>query len=146
MSILFSPLTIKGITLKNRIVTSPMCQYSALDGYANDWHLVHLGTRAVGGVGLVVAEATAVLPEGRITPGDLGLWSDSHIDGLKRITEFIHKQGAFAAIQIAHAGRKALCAVPWKGGRQLDEKNGSWKPGPRGTRFRSQLRSEKQEF
>lgn len=126
MAKLFSPLTIKGITLKNRLVTSPMCQYSATDGFANDWHLVHLGTRAVGGVGLVIAEATAVVPEGRITPGDLGLWSDGHIDGLKRIVQFIHSQGAVAAIQIAHAGRKASCAVPWKGGRQLDEQNGGW--------------------
>ena len=126
MSKLFSPLTIGNITLKNRIVTSPMCQYSATDGFANDWHLVHLGTRAVGGVGLVIAEATAIAPEGRITPGDLGLWSDEHIDGLRRIAQFIHSQGAVAAIQIAHAGRKASCEVPWKGGRQLDEQNGGW--------------------
>jgi len=126
MSKLFSPLTIKGITLKNRIVTSPMCQYSATDGFANDWHLVHLGTRAVGGVGLVIAEATAVLPEGRITPGDLGLWSDGHIDGLRRIARFINSQGAVAAIQIAHAGRKASCAAPWNGGRQLGDHNGGW--------------------
>ena len=103
-----------------------MCQYSAIDGFANDWHLVHLGTRASGGVGMVIAEATAVSPEGRITPGDLGLWSDEHIDGLKRIVHFIHSQGAVAAIQIAHAGRKASCEVPWKGGRQLDEQNGGW--------------------
>jgi len=126
MSKLFSPLHIKNITLRNRIVTSPMCQYSATDGFANDWHLVHLGTRASGGVGMVIAEASAVLPEGRITPGDLGLWSDGHIDGLRRIVNFIHSQGAVAAIQIAHAGRKASCAVPWKGGRQLDEQNGGW--------------------
>lgn len=103
-----------------------MCQYTATDGYANDWHLVHLGTRAVGGVGLVIAEATAIAPEGRITPGDLGLWTDRHIDGLRKITKFIHSQGAVAGIQIAHAGRKASCAVPWKGGRQLDEQNGGW--------------------
>jgi len=126
MSRLFSPFQIKNITLRNRIVTSPMCQYSAIDGFANDWHLVHLGTRASGGVGMVIAEATAVLPEGRITPGDLGLWSDEHIDGLKKIVHFIHSQGAVAAIQIAHAGRKASCEVPWKGGRQLDEQNGGW--------------------
>jgi len=126
MSKLFSPLAIKGITLKNRLVTSPMCQYSATDGFANDWHLVHLGTRATGGVGLVIAEATAVLPEGRITPGDLGLWRDGHIDGLRRIVNFIHSQGAVAGIQIGHAGRKASCAVPWKGGLQLDEQNGGW--------------------
>jgi len=126
MSKLFSPLTIRKITLKNRIVTSPMCQYSATDGFTTDWHLVHLGTRAAGGVGMVIAEATAVSPEGRITPGDLGLWSDGHIDGLRRIVNFIHSQGAVAAIQIAHAGRKASCAVPWKGGRQLDKQNGGW--------------------
>ena len=126
MSKLFSPITIKSITLKNRIVTSPMCQYSATDGFASDWHLVHLGTRATGGVGLVIAEATAVSPEGRITPGDLGLWSDGHIDGLSRIVDFIHSQGAVAGIQLAHAGRKASCAVPWKGGQQLEEQNGGW--------------------
>ena len=120
MSKLFSPLTIRNITLKNRIVTSPMCQYSATNGFASDWHLVHLGTRATGGVGLVIAEATAVSPEGRITPGDLGLWSDGHISGLRRIVNFIHSQGAVAGIQLAHAGRKASCAVPWKGGQQLD--------------------------
>jgi 2,4-dienoyl-CoA reductase-like NADH-dependent reductase (Old Yellow Enzyme family) len=126
MSKLFSPITIKNITLKNRIVTSPMCQYSATDGFASDWHLVHLGTRAVGGVGMIIAEATAVSPEGRITPGDLGLWSDRHIDGLSRIVNFIHSQGAVAGIQIGHAGRKASCAVPWDGGQQLDVRNGGW--------------------
>ena len=126
MSKLFSPLTIGNITLRNRIVTSPMCQYSATDGFANDWHLVHLGARASGGVGMVIAEATAISPEGRITPGDLGLWSDGHIDGLRRIVNFIHAQGAVAAIQIAHAGRKASCAVPWKGGQQLNEQFGGW--------------------
>jgi 2,4-dienoyl-CoA reductase-like NADH-dependent reductase (Old Yellow Enzyme family) len=127
MSKLFSPLTIKNITLKNRIVTSPMCQYSATDGFAGDWHLVHLGTRATGGVGLVIAEATAVAPEGRITPGDLGLWNDSHIDGLRRIVNFVNSQGAVAGIQIGHAGRKASCAVPWEGGKQLNEGNGGWR-------------------
>ena len=126
MSILLSPLTIKNVTLKNRIAMSPMCQYSAHDGFANDWHLVHLGTRATGGAGLLIAEATAVVPEGRITPGDLGLWSDQHIAGLRRITEFIHGQGSVAGIQLAHAGRKASCAVPWKGGKQLDLNDGGW--------------------
>jgi 2,4-dienoyl-CoA reductase-like NADH-dependent reductase (Old Yellow Enzyme family) len=126
MSKLFSPLTIKNITLKNRIVMSPMCQYSSVDGFANDWHLVHLGTRAVGGTGLILSEATAVSPEGRISPCDLGLWKDEHISGLSRITEFVHKQGAIAGIQLAHAGRKASCAVPGEGGRQLDVKNGGW--------------------
>ena len=126
MSKLFSPLTIKNITLNNRIVMSPMCQYSAKDGFANDWHLVHLGSRAAGGSGLIIAEATAVSPEGRITPGDLGLWSDDHIKPLSRIVDFIHLQGSIAGIQLAHAGRKASCAVPWKGGRQLVEQNGGW--------------------
>lgn len=105
---------------------SPMCQYSATDGFANDWHVVHLGSRAAGGVGLIITEATAVLPEGRITPGDLGLWSDEHILGLSRITHFIHQQGAVAGIQLAHAGRKASCAVPWEGGKQLVLKQGGW--------------------
>ena len=126
MSKLFSPLTIKNITLKNRIVMSPMCQYSSKDGFANDWHLVHLGSRAAGGSGLIIAEATAVSPEGRITPGDLGLWSDDHIKPLSRIVDFIHLQGSIAGIQLAHAGRKASCAVPWEGGKQLDEKQGGW--------------------
>jgi len=126
MSKLFSPLTIKNITLKNRIVMSPMCQYSAKDGFANDWHLVHLGSRAAGGSGLIIAEATAVSPEGRITPGDLGLWSDEHIKPLNRVVDFIHLHGSIAGIQLAHAGRKASCAVPWEGGKQLDEKQGGW--------------------
>jgi 2,4-dienoyl-CoA reductase-like NADH-dependent reductase (Old Yellow Enzyme family) len=126
MSKLFSSLIIKNITLKNRMVMSPMCQYSATDGFVNDWHVVHLGSRAVGGAGLVITEATAVVPEGRITPGDLGLWSDEHILGLSRITRFIHQQGAVAGIQLAHAGRKASCAVPWEGGKQLDVKQGGW--------------------
>jgi 2,4-dienoyl-CoA reductase-like NADH-dependent reductase (Old Yellow Enzyme family) len=126
MSILFSPLTIKNITLRNRIVMSPMCQYSSQDGFANDWHLVHYGSRAVGGAGLIIQEATAVLPEGRISPGDLGIWSEEHIPSLKKITEFIHNQGAVSGIQLAHAGRKASCAVPAEGGKQLDEKNHGW--------------------
>lgn len=126
MSTLFSPLTIRTVTLKNRIVMSPMCQYTAKDGFSNHWHLVHLGTRAAGGAGLIISEATAVAPEGRITPGDMGLWSDEHIDGLRRITDFIHGQGSVAGIQLAHAGRKASCAVPWEGGKQLDLKNGGW--------------------
>ncbi|MBK7132190.1 MAG: NADPH dehydrogenase NamA [Bacteroidales bacterium] len=127
MSKLFSPLTIKNITLKNRIVMSPMCQYSAADGLANDWHLTHYGTRAVGGTGLIIVEAAAVAPEGRITPADLGIWSDEHIPGLTRIARFVQRHGSVAAIQLAHAGRKASCAVPHEGGRQLDENNGGWK-------------------
>ncbi|MDZ7633096.1 MAG: NADH:flavin oxidoreductase/NADH oxidase [Bacteroidales bacterium] len=126
MSILLSPLTIKNVTLKNRIAMSPMCQYSAHEGFANDWHLVHLGSRATGGAGLLIAEATAIAPEGRITPGDLGIWSDEHIPGLRRITDFIHGQGSVAGIQLAHAGRKASCSVPAEGGKQLDLNNGGW--------------------
>jgi len=106
---------------------SPMCQYSSTDGFSNDWHLIHLGSRAVGGAGLIIAEATAVSPEGRISPGDLGFWKDEHISGLKRIVSFIHQQGSVAGIQLAHAGRKASCAVPLKGGKQLDIKTGGWK-------------------
>jgi 2,4-dienoyl-CoA reductase-like NADH-dependent reductase (Old Yellow Enzyme family) len=126
MSKLFSPLIIKNLTLKNRIVMSPMCQYSATDGFTNDWHIVHLGSRAAGGTGLIITEATAVSPEGRISPGDLGLWKDEHIQGLSRIVSFIHSQGASAGIQLAHAGRKASCAVPWEGGKQLDLNQGGW--------------------
>lgn len=126
MSKLFSQLTIRNITFRNRIVVSPMCQYSSDDGYANDWHFVHLGSRAVGGAGLVISEATAVCPEGRITPDDLGIWKDDHINHLKRITDFIHGHGSVAGIQLAHAGRKASCAVPWDGGKQLSQENGGW--------------------
>ena len=106
---------------------SPMCQYSATDGFANDWHLVHYGSRAAGGAGLIMQEATAVLPEGRITPNDLGIYMEEHVDMLRRITSFIHQQGAVAGIQLAHAGRKAGCAIPWKGGKQLGETEGGWK-------------------
>ena len=126
MSLLFSPLTIKSITLKNRIVVSPMCQYSATDGFANDWHLVHLGSRAVGGAGLVIAEATAVTPEGRISPYDLGLWDDDHIEPLSRITKFIEAQGSIPGIQLAHAGRKASLAQPWAGDRYITPEEGGW--------------------
>ena len=126
MAKLFSPLNIKNITLKNRIVVSPMCQYSATDGFTNDWHLVHLGTRAAGGSGLVFMEATAVSPEGRISPGDTGIWKDEHIERLRRIVDFIHLQGAVAGIQLAHAGRKASTAVPWDNGKQLDLAHGGW--------------------
>jgi len=127
MSKLFSPLIIKDVVFKNRIAISPMCQYSAVDGFANDWHLVHLGSRAVGGAALVIQEATAVSPEGRITPGDLGLYNDRQLEMLQRITKFISEQGAVAGIQLAHAGRKASCALPWNGGKQLNEKEGSWR-------------------
>jgi 2,4-dienoyl-CoA reductase-like NADH-dependent reductase (Old Yellow Enzyme family) len=127
VSKLFSPLIIKDVILRNRIAVSPMCQYSATDGFANDWHLVHYGSRAVGGAGLIMQEASAVLPEGRITPCDSGLYRDEHIEMLRRITGFIHQQGAVAGIQMAHAGRKAGCAIPWKGGKQLGENEGGWK-------------------
>jgi len=116
---LLSPLTIRNITLRNRIGVSPMCQYCAVDGFANDWHLVHLGSRAAGGAALVMVEATAVVKEGRITPGDVGLWTDAHAEPLARIAKFLESQGAVPAIQLAHAGRKASCDLPWKGGARL---------------------------
>ena len=102
---LFAPLTIRSVTLRNRIGVSPMCQYSCRDGLATDWHLVHLGARAVGGAGLVFTEAAAVDPRGRISPADLGIWDDGHVDGLRRVTAFIREHGAVAGIQLAHAGR-----------------------------------------
>ena len=126
MSKISDPLSIKSVTIKNRIGMSPMCQYSSTDGFANDWHFVHYGTRAVGGVGLIMVEATAVSPEGRITPFDMGLWKDEQISELKRITEFIHGQGAIAGIQLAHAGRKASHDSPANGGHQLSVKEGGW--------------------
>src|SRR6202035_5083122 len=112
---LFSTLAIREITFRNRIAVSPMCQYSSIDGFASDWHLVHLGSRAVGGAALVFTEATAVTAEGRISPDDLGIWSDDHLDQLGRIVRFIHGQHAAAGMQVAHAGRKGSTAAPWKG-------------------------------
>jgi 2,4-dienoyl-CoA reductase-like NADH-dependent reductase (Old Yellow Enzyme family) len=126
MSNLFSPLKIKNIELKNRIIVSPMCQYSSEDGFANDWHLVHLGSRAAGGAALVFSEATAVSPEGRISPKDLGIWKDEHIPFLKRITDFIEKQGSIPGIQLAHAGRKSSQLPPWEGSKEVSPKNGGW--------------------
>jgi 2,4-dienoyl-CoA reductase-like NADH-dependent reductase (Old Yellow Enzyme family) len=128
MSHLFSPLKIKSVEFKNRIVVSPMCEYSSIDGFANDWHMVHLGSRAVGGAAAVITEATAVSAEGRISPNDLGIWKDEHIEKLKQITEFIHGHGSIAGIQLAHAGRKASHDVPWNGGKKIpsDKENG-WK-------------------
>jgi 2,4-dienoyl-CoA reductase-like NADH-dependent reductase (Old Yellow Enzyme family) len=123
---LFSPLKMREIQIRNRIFMSPMCQYSAVEGVANEWHHVHLGTRAAGGVGLVMVEATAVSPEARITPSDLGLWNEAQAEALKPIVAFIKSQGATPAIQLAHAGRKASCAVPWQGGRGLSESQGGW--------------------
>src|SRR5580704_16284400 len=112
---LFQPLTIRSVTLRNRIGVSPMCEYSSVDGTATDWHLVHLGSRAVGGAGLVIAEATAVSPEGRITPGDAGIWTDQQAEAVARINRFLKAHGAVPGIQIAHAGRKASAARPWDG-------------------------------
>jgi 2,4-dienoyl-CoA reductase-like NADH-dependent reductase (Old Yellow Enzyme family) len=123
---LLSPLTIRGITFRNRIVMSPMCQYVASEGLASDWHLVHLGSRAAGGVALVIVEATAVTAEGRITPGDMGIWGEQHVEPLARIARFVHSQGAVAGIQLAHAGRKASCEQPWKGGARLRPEAGGW--------------------
>jgi 2,4-dienoyl-CoA reductase-like NADH-dependent reductase (Old Yellow Enzyme family) len=125
---LFSPLTIRGLTLANRIAVSPMCEYSSIDGFANDWHLVHLGSRAVGGAGLVFTEATAVVPDGRISPEDLGIWKDEHIPMLARIASFIREHGAVAGMQLAHAGRKASTAAPWNGGKPIGVENGGWSP------------------
>jgi 2,4-dienoyl-CoA reductase-like NADH-dependent reductase (Old Yellow Enzyme family) len=123
---LFSPLQIKSLTFKNRMAISPMCQYSATDGFANDWHLVHLGSRASGGAALIIQEATAVSPDGRISPGDLGLWKDEHIEKLQSINRFIVSQNAIPGIQLAHAGRKASVTEPWNGNKKLDETNGGW--------------------
>ena len=125
---LLTPATFRGVTLRNRIVMSPMCQYSAIEGMANDWHLVHLGSRAAGGVSLVLVEATAVTRDGRISPGDMGIWSDEHIEPLARIARFVESQGAVPSIQLAHAGRKASCDLPWHGGAPLAPQNGGWRP------------------
>jgi 2,4-dienoyl-CoA reductase-like NADH-dependent reductase (Old Yellow Enzyme family) len=124
---LLDPLAIRGLTFPNRIFVSPMCEYSSSDGYANDWHLVHLGSRAVGGAGLVFTEATAVLPEGRISPQDLGIWKDDHIEFLARIVRFIRGQGSIAGMQLAHAGRKASTYRPWEGNGGIPESAGGWK-------------------
>src|SRR3954463_4435049 len=116
---LLEPLTIRGVTLRNRIVMSPMCQYSAEEGMASDWHLVHLGSRAVGGAALIVVEPTAAPRDGRISPGDMGIWDDRHVEPLARIARFVHSQGAVAGIQLAHAGRKVSCEPPWTGGASI---------------------------
>jgi 2,4-dienoyl-CoA reductase-like NADH-dependent reductase (Old Yellow Enzyme family) len=126
MSRLFSVLRLREVEFKNRVFVSPMCQYSSADGMPNDWHFVHLGSRAVGGAGLVMVEATAVSPEGRISPGDTGIWSDAHAEAFERITAFIKGQGAVPAIQLAHAGRKASTDLPWRGGGFLGEAEGGW--------------------
>ena len=126
MSQLFSELKVKDIVFRNRIGVSPMCQYSSNDGVANDWHLVQLGSRAVGGAGLIIAEATAVVPEGRITPGCAGLWNDDQIEPLIKLNNFVKQHGAVAGIQLAHAGRKASSARPWDGGVHLADKEAGW--------------------
>lgn len=133
MTHLFSPLTLRRLTLPHRIAVSPMCQYSCVDGFANDWHLVHLGSRAVGGAALVVVEATAVTPEGRITPGDLGVWSDAHAEPLARIVSFLHEQGSAACLQLAHAGRKGSTKAPWLGPGLVAPADGGWQPVSAGT-------------
>src|ERR1017187_4006083 len=141
---LFDPLTLRSLTLANRILVSPMCQYSSVDGFSNDWHVVHLGSRAVGGAALVLTEATAVTADGRISPQDLGVYDDAHVAGLARIVRFIHSQGAStgdgqrtaAGIQLAHAGRKGSTAAPWNGGRAVASSDGGWEPvGPTGVPF-----------
>jgi 2,4-dienoyl-CoA reductase-like NADH-dependent reductase (Old Yellow Enzyme family) len=128
MASLFDPITIRGITFRNRIGVSPMCQYSSVDGFATDWHLVTLGSRAVGGAGMVIAEATAVTAQGRISPHDLGIWKDEHVPMLARIAAFIAAQGAVPGIQLGHAGRKASVDTPWRGGKALSVEAGGWRP------------------
>ena len=125
---LFTPLTMRNVAVRNRIACSPMCQYSSVDGFANEWHLVHLGSRAVGGAGLVITEAAAVEARGRISPADLGIWKDEHIESLSRIARFLREHGAAAGIQLAHAGRKASTRVPWEGGTAIAPGEGGWTP------------------
>ncbi len=138
---LFTPFTTRSLTLRNRIVVSPMCMYSADDGLANDWHLVHLGARAAGGAGAIISEAAAVEPRGRISPQDLGIWSDEHIPGLARIARFVKGQGCAIGIQLAHAGRKAGTRRPWEGGGQLSLADGGWETvGPSADPFRPEER------
>jgi 2,4-dienoyl-CoA reductase-like NADH-dependent reductase (Old Yellow Enzyme family) len=128
MAQLFDPISFRGVTLRNRIAVSPMCEYSSTDGFANDWHLVHLGSRAVGGAGLVITEAAAVTAEGRISPDDLGIYHDEHVVALSRIVDFITGQGAVAGIQLAHAGRKASTQAPWVGTDYVSQADGGWLP------------------
>ena len=126
MAHLFEPFKLRGVELSNRICVSPMCQYSSNDGHPSDWHAVHLGSRAAGGAGLVFVEATAVTPQGRITPNDMGIWSDAHIATLARLAKIIEELGSVPAIQLAHAGRKGSCARPWEGGKALKASEGAW--------------------
>jgi 2,4-dienoyl-CoA reductase-like NADH-dependent reductase (Old Yellow Enzyme family) len=126
MSLLFEPISLRNVVFRNRLWVSPMCQYSSEEGMPTDWHLVHLGSRAVGGAGLVIVEATAVSPDGRISPQDSGIWSDAHADAFRRITAFITEQGSVPGIQLAHAGRKASTAAPWNGGLEVPPAEGGW--------------------
>jgi 2,4-dienoyl-CoA reductase-like NADH-dependent reductase (Old Yellow Enzyme family) len=128
MPSLFDPLTLRGVTISNRILVSPMCEYSSVDGFANDWHFVHLGSRAIGGAGVVMTEATAVTPDGRISPQDLGIWSDAHVEGLARCVSFIHAHGRHAGIQLAHAGRKGSTRRPWEPAGAVPTAEGGWVP------------------
>jgi 2,4-dienoyl-CoA reductase-like NADH-dependent reductase (Old Yellow Enzyme family) len=133
---LLTPLKLRSLTIPNRIAVSPMCEYSSVDGFATDWHFVHLGSRAIGGASLVITEASAVSPEARITPGDLGIWKDEHIPELKRITDFLHLHGSYAGTQLAHAGRKATMSVPWEKVRTIPASEGGWQPvAPSAIRF-----------
>ena len=125
---LFEPLELRSLRLRNRIVVSPMCEYSAIEGVVQPWHLVHLGSRAVGGAGLVIAEATAVEARGRISPGDVGLYDEAQLEAWQPVTAFIRSQGAVAGVQLAHAGRKASVAAPWLGGAPLSPAQGGWSP------------------
>src|SRR5690606_27745113 len=126
VSHLFEPIKLRDLVVSNRAWVSPMCQYSAEDGLPNDWHLVHLGQFATGGAGLIVTEATAVVPEGRISPGDTGLWNDEQTEAWRRINDFLHQQGAATAIQLAHAGRKASTTAMWEGGASVPPEEGGW--------------------
>src|SRR6202012_3580751 len=136
MSHLFSTLGLRGLTIPNRIGVSPMCQYSCVDGYANDWHFAHLAARAVGGTAIVFTEAAAVTPEGRISPEDLGVWSEKHFEALTRVTRFIDAQGALVGLQLAHAGRKDSTHRPWSGKGAVPETRGGWTPvAPSAARF-----------
>ena len=133
---LFEPLSLRSVTLRNRIAVSPMCQYSSEDGFADEWHLVHLGSRAAGGAALVLTEAAAVLPDGRISPQDLGIWDDAHVEALTRITRFLHERGAVPGMQLAHAGRKASTRRPWEGSGAVPETEGGWRVvAPSAVRF-----------
>jgi 2,4-dienoyl-CoA reductase-like NADH-dependent reductase (Old Yellow Enzyme family) len=133
---LFDPIDFRSLTLANRIVVSPMCEYSSVDGFSNDWHLVHLGSRAVGGAALVFTEATAVTETGRISPQDLGVYDDGHVEGLARIVRFVHSQKTLAGMQLAHAGRKGSTLRPWEGGGRLAREQGGWQPvGPTADAF-----------